>query len=933
MPKPVFLKPEDREEQVQKRKAQAERFLAAHRNKPTTSADRKPNIKVEEVAHPASSAPIVIKEHPSKPQYGAAQVPVYRYDENVACTPSPSLVQLVNLYLEVAHSRSRRIAMVWPASPQSLVALHSLATLERWRVGDKLGIRGLIFPAKSNVFHLLNHLRLDRKQILSLTRELIEDSSNDNRSAIRRGMTEKDPFLMSLASLKAEGAEQFNPSIGELLPSFYAGSGFRAWRPCSQQLLSNISARLKRRSHGQALNRHCDEIGNPKRAPDALFAIDGRLTKDEQRKVLEALKAVGRPEVVLVNATRSVRKNAASWLKHIARFLKLLEEVFTPEGLPGVLVVTDEPHAAYQLQAELNKSTRQGGNNGSKFAISGILGSVGGDSLLPAGVESIEPVSPREFDVALVDSEAKRVINKLYRISRSLQQRNVDAGPVEEAAAYMSRLAALPCGVDTLVEWLSDARVSDQARRIYSWSHFHAAVSQFIQQGNCRDDQVELRECLDIGSKLYANYKNATPFAMRLAKLVGDSAEAKKRRIAIVFTRKVSQHLAQKFLEQYSEFPDGAHFGDFSDRVQFVLSGQLEERLPQLHGAQLVFAGLDEEGLRLLMTSNKIEKHTQILLTCRAGQYLKGTLRPLVERFEEFKPLKPRMESILRQLSTLNDDNSILSIGDFVPPTFRHELSVDMNEAGDPSDPEACAINLEGGAHLYRRPTQLVYVYDPASEWATEGGFRACEVKSLGPGDKLFQMSADLREMVESVLKDAGVPIEHDKSFEAALRGYHRIVSKKFDERFPAKSVAEQVRLMRTHILQAHPELAKEFPGAQAVRHWVDVDSVADKPFDQVQTQAPMHEAHFAVFAEALGIAGLEAAFYWQSVIMAVRTARRIDGRHVSDLYAHMLLQPESAMLNANISAATIKKLFSKARDNVVIIESIALPKGSTEDE
>ena len=113
----------------------------------------------------------------------------------------------------------------------------------------------------------------------------------------------------------------------------------------------------------------------------------------------------------------------------------------------------------------------------------------------------------------------------------------------------------------------------------------------------------------------------------------------------------------------------------------------------------------------------------------------------------------------------------------------------------------------------------------------------------------------------------------------------------------------------------------------------MDVGAIADKPFEQVQTQAPMREAHFAVFAEALGISRLEAAFYWQSVIMAVRTARRIDGRHVSDLYAHMLLEPESAMLNANISATTIKALFSKARDSVVVIESIVLAQGSSKDE
>jgi hypothetical protein len=100
-----------------------------------------------------------------------------------------------------------------------------------------------------------------------------------------------------------------------------------------------------------------------------------------------------------------------------------------------------------------------------------------------------------------------------------------------------------------------------------------------------------------------------------------------------------------------------------------------------------------------------------------------------------------------------------------------------------------------------------------------------------------------------------------------------------------------------------------------------------------VQPQAPLKEAHFAAFAEALGINRLETAFYWQSVIMAIRSARRADGRHVSDQYAHMLLQPESAMLNSNISSATIRMLFNKARDNVVTIESVIFPQEANQDE
>lgn len=908
---------ENRELALEKRKALVERLL---NRRPRPAQD---GAAAEGPVGESPSAPIVSVPEPTRERFGDAQIPVYRDDDAVQSVPSPGLTKLVDLYLDAANRKARHIALVWPVAPKALVAVHVLATLERWANGDKQGVRGLAFPVKTNAFHPLNHLHLDRNALLAHAQKLFEEQGKEN-PFLKRRLQEKDGFLFAMASLKPEVGESFNPTMSELIPHFFAGEGFKKWGSCSDHLLEHISAKLVRRAHKKALRSNCDVIGSPKTAPDALFALDTRMPKAERRAALVALKKQGVPEVVLVNATRPVRLAARGWAKLVARCCGEIDEVFGSE-CPGFVFVVDDPQAAFQLRQELTGPDvkRPGGSRQfpRDYWITGICSGTKEDGLLPSGVTAVETPAPREFDVDIVDTEAARVINRLYRMLGRLPNGRESAEPVVQAANYVARLAALPCGVNTLVEWLEEASVSEHARRVYSWATYHAALSEFERSEHAGAERKTIQECLAAATRLYENYQTATPLALRLAGLVERSAQCRRHRTVVVFTSAVYRRLAERFLSDYA-YSDDAKFKDFADRVVLATSPQLEEVLAHLDGAQLVLVGLDEEGLRLAMTDNRVPKHTTVLLTQRAGHYLKTILAPLDEKFQEFKVLKPRMESFLRQLDSLPDSQTIFS-DDYALPTFRTELTTEVSDSNGSDDPEAWRILLEGGGTLFRKPTHKVYVYDPASGEATDRGFRACEVRTLQPGDKLFVMSHDLRELVESVLKEAGVPIEHDKSFESALRDYHNAIVSALNSAYGGNTVAEQVRKLRAAILERQPKLANDFPEEQSVRYWVNLGASVDTPFDQLKPQAPRREAHFNAFASALGLSGLQAAFYWQRVIMPIRNARRQDGRHVSDAYAYMLLQPESAMLNSKISRATLRLLFQKARENVLVVENV----------
>lgn len=939
MPPPRVTKQEDREAAAERRKAMVARVLSAHRNKPKRPV-QKASIVQPEVAEPLRLEATLKLE--KAPVYGAAGIALYREGESLPSLPSPALVQLVNLYLDVAHNRTRQIVLVWPTAPKTLLTIHALATLERWKTGDKLGVRGSIFPAKSNVFFPLNHLHYDRQQVLRLASDLVQlAGSSSAQIPIVRNLSEKDPFLLSLGSIKSDSPEPFNPTVADLLPTYMATAGFSRWDSCSQILLKHVTTRFKKRSHKYAVRNNCEIIGDPRKAPDALFALDGRMSKDELRRALQKLASCGPPDVILVNATRVVRKSAHGWDKHITRFCTAVEEVFPKERRPGILIITDEPHAARGLREqlhELNDKLKQHerhwkGHNA--YEITAVCNGTPDDALMEPGQEVVEMPMPREFDVEVVDAEANAVISKLYRIAKALGR--VEAQPVLDAAGYLSRMAALPCGVATLSEWLSLPTTSEHSRRVFSWLTYHTALTVFAQHEKCGAEKANILECIKAGTRLFENYQVATPFAERLASLVDHYAITKKRPVALIFTNAVYRRLAERFLSDYANFSSGASYTSFAAQIEYLPSTQLANRLDHLANYQLVFAGLDDEGLRLVMTDNRIAKHTAILLTTRTGQYLKGTLDPLVKYYDAFKTLKPRMESILRHLRYLTVDRSILSLGDYVMPTFHSEQGANTDDEGSTSDPEAWRVSLENGQSLYRRPTHHVYLYDPTSEYATERGFRACQICDLKKGDRLFCMSQELRELVEVTLKTAGVPVAHDKSFETDLRDYHAEVKSLLKEHYPGRSRAQQVRDLRRRMLEDleanNPSISKELPGPAAVGHWIDLGAADDTAFEDLQPQAPQRLEYFVSFAQALGLKPLEIKYFWREVITPIRNVRRLDGRHLSERYTYMLLHPESAMLNAGIPRETIKMLFNKARDNVVVIDKVELAKESLKDE
>ncbi|MGM8225056.1 hypothetical protein ACSV5M_00645 [Cellvibrio sp. ARAG 10.3] len=864
---------------------------------------------------------------PVTQRVGNSLIDLFVDDDPLLRVPSSTLIKLADLYLHAAEHRTRHIALVWPAPIRSLTLVHTLATIARWREGDKQGVRGVLFPVKSNVFYPLNHIHLDRTAVLDIANRLAEVFPN---SLVKRSLPDKDAYFYSLSDTSLPNAEgqNFNPTVGELLPTFFAAPEFQEWKSCADKLLSIIRTKLLKRSHAKSLKElHCKVIGSPASAPDALFALDGRMSNDELNKALKELNNLSPPEVVVISATRAVRSEALGWRGRTARFCMMLEEIFQ-EKTPGVIIVTDEPHSAYKLKDELWKRNNKRESDlrwksPHEYKIDAFPSIVGSEELLLKGAyECLHPM-PKEFEVYIVDSDVAKVANKLTRIARDIPCGKEGAKPLIDAAAYVSRIAALPCGIKHLAEYLSGPDIAMHTRVAFDWPTQIGVLNQFDHDVGVGEYRSALMDCIGKGSELYVSYQEATPFAHKLADLVANAATGNKHQVTVVFTSALYRRLAERFLAEYRQYPGGILFEAFNNRVHLISATNFEEHLAQSERSTLVFAGLNEVCLRLILTDDRVPAHSVILLTQRAGQFLRASLKPIIENFSEFRSFKPRIESILRQLKDLPNDASVLSTSDYTLPTFRIDLSSEVSTEHNDIDSDTWIIRLDNGTTLYRRDSSEVYVYDPTSLYSSDRGFKACQIKSLEVGDKLFVMSAELREMVEHVLRQAGVPIHTDKTFEAALRSYHEQVQTRFSKKFSEGTITDKVRELRKRMLELDPKLEDDLPKETSMRQWIDLGESPNTPFEELRPQAPRSEAAFKAFADVLEFSSLEAAYQWQRVIMAVRTSRRLDGRHISDIYAYMLLQPESVMTQSNISRQTLTLLFDAARESVATVECI----------
>ena len=843
--------------------------------------------------------------------YGRAKLRLFRGHESACLVPAEALSRLIDIYLESATERSAHVVLLWPASLRVLPLAHVFATAERWSQGNKQGVRGLLYPTKANAFFPLNHLFLGRTELLRFGQDLAEVPSRKN-PLVTRSCREKDPVLIKAGSIR-----ELRPCVNEIIPHFEKLTAPKDWKSYADDLLENVLTKLRRRSEKGALRANLTALGDPRTAPDALFAIGYQLEKAQVREAVKSLKLVNGPEVVILDATRPARVALERWAAKIEEFVIALVDT-TVANRPGIIVLADDAGVAYQLRDRLQKrmeKVRSGTPMNLRF--NAVVCCAAGDGLRAVNEPERARPEPRQFKVHIRDKDASKVFGSLYKSLHKLSLPPDATRPIKEAATFVHKLSGLPSSQAVVNVWLDERDADIRFRDQFSWTAHRARLLEFLAAGHAGAEKGELQKTLKAADALVSHYSSGTTLAHAMAKAIEDVSE--KERVGVVFARPILRLFASRFLNGYG-FTGGRGWSDVESRAELLLSSDLDRHLSSATVTRYVFVGVDDAVLTLLASDNRIPDGSQVLLTYRSGLYMRWMLKPILA-LAEYERFKVRIQMMLNQLSQQIgiDPHSVLQQDDFVLPSFNFSVPP-MTVTSDRDDESVVTFELDDCPAIARGERSIAYVYDPAHESAGATGFRSLEIGDVREGDHLFQLSEDLRELLEDVLRRAGIAISHDTPFESTLRQYHEQVIRYLQERFPRPTKAAQIQAIRQRIAEQHPEIT-DLP--ENIGHWVSLGESLNTPFDELRPQAPRQFAHFRAFAEAIGFDQTSITWFWQSAIHPIRVNRRMDGRYVGDVYSKILFDPESAIVHSGLSRDDTDSLYLLARESVHTVMAV----------
>lgn len=922
---PLPLSGQDKADALEKKKAIAARLLKIGKQSamPAQNTSARAQVSNEEAA--ASAREAQPEEECRSPGFT-----LKRLESGETVAVHEGVEKLAAVLVHAAKSRAHKSVLLWPGSLKSLALAHATATLSEWHEGNKRGLRTLIYPAKANFLQGLNHITADRKEIGSLAARQYESPSGEPNPLVKVSMREKDPFLTCLNSNHLDEGGGIDPTLSELLPHYFSGDESGVWSASDGDLLRRIKGQLGDRSWTCALNNLIQAVSDFSSAPDALLALGWRSSGEAVETVLRRLKRSGRPDVIVLDLMRGTRKTAANWRPMTIRFLDTLTSVFGDE-LPSVVVVSDDPHVRTQLLRELDKRAKNAHGLASRLnpilraSAMGIPFTTAGEGVALPEASKFRPPAALDYVVTETDRTAASVVVG-FEALKSRAQVEQERVVLSEAISFLNRLASMPSSVKVLTNWLNEADVPLSVREAFSWPSRRVPLTELINSSSY-PEAARLKSLVSKADDMWRAYENGTPFVQLLVQLIEEHTRGEEKCV-LVFTRPTARKLAERFFETYSYdgLAPGEGYAILKDRLRLVSSAALSEELNHNSDSTLVFAGLDEEGLRLLIADERIRGRAYVLLTARNAGYLKSSLK-VVKTMAGMQGLKLRIDRLLAQLSSYPDiEDAKLSREDFVLPTFSFEagLSGHINES-ESDDPDAWKLVLDSGQVLARSPGSTIYLYDPVKGQALTRGFRAVQVKTLKPGDQVFVMSGELRELTEAALKAAGVSIAHDKRFEALLHQYHTRIAGLVEQSLPGKSQSEKAERLR-EVIQSMPGCPRDFPTANTIRAWIDARRWLTTAFEENQPHAPRKEAHFKYFTEAVGLTPVESLLFWKTVIQPMRGTRRADGRRVSDAYTDLLMEQESFAVHQRLDPAVVHRLFLKAQDNVYTVEAIQEP-------
>ncbi len=830
-----------------------------------------------------------------------------RIDTAASQSPQPWITNLTNTALRVASEGGAALCLVWPARLDSVVPLHALTTLEKTTGKELLGLRTVLFPGHHGSRSALNAWLVNRKQLANVYRSLWETSDKGSRPISAIESKSMRAVLAALNSIELEKPEILDPALGEIIPSFIFDPDLGSWQPTIKVPLERTLRKVPNLRYRTDLRK---EIGTEwvdlSTAPGALLIVHNGARKDHWKAALRrCAKDAAMPELFLYDATSAADQSNFRAVRRIPDFLVAARDNGCTDT--GSLVVTDDPRTFVVLRARLSEL---------HIPFSAHVFPAEADQTLfsktPFPLSWTPPQKSNALlSVSVVDRDASSVALSFCRLAPDAE-RDSSHGyeQLMEGCRYILRLSNLPAGYRDLTDAMSDGYLDEYSSNKNSWATVERAMRVSAATGCYGDKLPAVEKAIEKARTLIDSWTDGTPMALKLQAVIKKRAIDSRESLVVVLPNRRYVALAHRFLARTL----ADRWAAIESRIEWHTLSTVAKNLSADSGRRhFVFAGVNRNVLRILLSHPEIPNGTSIFISYRQAESTLKTVRAMKE-LSELKAYRGRIGLLIpeleRRLGEVPKLPNIERIGDLsLTFSFDEKASVDST-----TEHNYFRFDLDGGNRAFH--SGWVFKYEPDEDPV----FRKVPAAQIAVGDFIFDMSDSLRGKVEAALQINSEGLNTALYPERALlRLYHQDVQRRTAGLFNASTRADLARQIHAKMIEL--DSTSKDCRIERIHYWLDLEENETIP------HASKDPKFFKLFCRALSLSDDDALRYWNFVNVARRLNQNL-GRALAAQYAEIIFQPESAIAYRSIPAQLVQQLQQDALLCVHRVERVEAPAG-----
>lgn len=693
--------------------------------------------------------------------------------------------------------------------------------------------------------------------------DLAASGATESPDAPARSVLVRSPTLLETTSV-------FAPFSGDGVP----------YRADADQVLRRVRDHTHMGDRNAKLGEHVAAVGDPLRAPFALFGLPPEARAERLSLFLRAQRFVDTGlDAVVVDVSRTGRSEISEvWEKRLVVLAEALDQIAGRR--PPIVVLADDAFSARKAMrilrshaGALRPRRRSPMETGAYLPDPAPFASAAD---LKSGLSSVR------FQADIKDASLARVRQNLVKLGRGLREAGQSkcAEGVSQALSLLRRSASLPIGLEEargISDVLFDAEdeVDQAARALFRPKMALAGLA------SVRDVAAEFgqaaNELVKVIQAKMDTWSADTPVSAKLSVILGDANWNNRDTLIAIGGRRVTE----------------TYLG--SDRAvtcdcAVIDHGGLRDELAKAPYRRLILVGPTPAVLRTLLTAAETPEQVLLLGDAAGSALALAEIEP-IGKIDAFSPIAERAKALLEALHKGGADEKLdLAEAEFRIAAAVPEGQIDFTQAGEQYRGDVVHVRTQRGHRLAYRPTSDVLLASPGEARP----FERASAQNLKAGDRLLVLNEDIREPIRRALAGSREALSQ-------LQLYHDHINQVLAAT-PGVSVADKARHLLAVMSSINPAMgSNEIPN---ITRWLMAGQAAAGPDGVRQPRAARDWARFQVFMEAADVTPPLADLFWRAAIVPARSYRAQEGYFFNQRVVQFVRDPEGASLGSAAWAA-----------------------------